>query len=68
MKVIVVIQDPSEIRDILANLVRTGRALPGFVKALAKLTDPGTSPAVQAKVDLHPPKPGSAQIERNGLR
>jgi hypothetical protein len=30
MKVIAVIQDPMEIRDILAHLVKTGRAPPGF--------------------------------------
>ena len=30
MKVIAVIQDPVEIRDILAHLVKTGRAPPGF--------------------------------------
>ncbi len=30
MKIIAVIQDPVEIRDILAHLVKTGRAPPGF--------------------------------------
>ncbi len=30
MKVIAVIQDPVEIRDILTHLVKTGRAPPGF--------------------------------------
>ncbi len=34
MKVIAVIQDPVEIRDILAHLVNTGRAPPGFDPAL----------------------------------
>jgi hypothetical protein len=34
MKVIAVIQDPVEIRDILAHLVKTGRAPPGFDPAL----------------------------------
>ena len=30
MKVIAIIEDPVEIRDILAHLVKTGRAPPGF--------------------------------------
>jgi len=30
MKVVAVIQDPAEIRDILNHLVKTGRAPPGF--------------------------------------
>ena len=34
MRVIAVIQDPAEIRDILAHLVKTGRAPPGFDPAL----------------------------------
>ena len=34
MKVIAVIQDPVEIRDILAHLVKTGRAPLGFDPAL----------------------------------
>ena len=34
MTVIAVIQDPVEIRDILAHLVKTGRAPPGFNPAL----------------------------------
>ena len=34
MTVIAVIQDPVEIRDILAHLVKTGRAPPGFDPAL----------------------------------
>jgi hypothetical protein len=34
MKVIAVIQDLAEIRDILAHLVKTGRAPPGFDPAL----------------------------------
>jgi hypothetical protein len=34
MRVIAVIQDPVEIRDILAHLVKTGRAPPGFDPAL----------------------------------
>jgi hypothetical protein len=34
MKVIAVIQEPVEIRDILAHLVKTGRAPPGFDPAL----------------------------------
>lgn len=34
MKVIAVIQDPAEIRDILAHLVKTGRAPPGIDPAL----------------------------------
>ena len=33
-KVTTVIQDPVEIRDILAHLVKTGRAPPGFDPAL----------------------------------
>jgi hypothetical protein len=34
MRVIAVIQDPAEIRDILAHLVKTGRAPPGLDPAL----------------------------------
>ena len=34
MKIVAVIQDPVEIRDILAHLVKTGRAPPGFDPAL----------------------------------
>ena len=34
MRVIAVIQDPVEIRDILAHLVKSGRAPPGFNPAL----------------------------------
>ena len=34
MKIIAVIQDPGEIRDILAHLVKAGRAPPGFDPAL----------------------------------
>jgi hypothetical protein len=34
MRVIAVIQDPVEIGDILAHLVKTGRAPPGFDPAL----------------------------------
>jgi hypothetical protein len=34
MKVVAVIQDPVEIRDILAHLVKIGRAPPGFDSAL----------------------------------
>jgi hypothetical protein len=34
MKVIAVIQDPVEIRDILTHLVKTERAPPGFGIAL----------------------------------
>ena len=36
MTVVAVIQDPVEIRDILAHLVKTGRAPPGFDPALLK--------------------------------
>jgi hypothetical protein len=34
MRVIAVIQDPVEIRDILAHLVKTGRAPPGLDPAV----------------------------------
>jgi hypothetical protein len=34
MKVVAIIQDPREIRDILAHLVKIGRAPPGFDPAL----------------------------------
>ncbi len=34
MKIIAVIRDPAEIRDILAHLVNTGHAPPGFDPAL----------------------------------
>ncbi|TVQ19958.1 MAG: hypothetical protein EA382_15775 [Spirochaetaceae bacterium] len=34
VKTIAVIQDPVEIRDILAYLVKTGRASPGYDSAL----------------------------------
>ncbi len=34
MKVVAIIQDPAEIRDILSHLVKIGRAPPGFDPAL----------------------------------
>ena len=40
MTVIAVIQDPVEIRDILAHLVKTGRAPPGFNPALLNCASP----------------------------